>query len=450
MQPARFLCLTLAATSALLAAPAAADLRNEPFFPRSGSSAYDVTHYDVHLAYQPSSGMLRATAKIEATARQELRRFSLDLHGLTVTEVKVDGERARFSRGRDKLKVRPATPLVRGEGFIATVTYRGVPRTYTDPDGSEEGWYRTEDGALAVGQPVGTMTWLPCNDTPGDKATFDLHLTVTSGLKAVANGRLLEVERAGNRRRTFHWRESQPMAPYLALVNIGRGRLVRETIAGKPSWTLVDPRLVKRSAAALGSLPEIVRFTTRIFGPYPFDSLGSVVDRAGFGYALETQTRPAYAIVPDRTTVVHETAHQWFGNSVGLQRWPEIWLNEGFATWTQWYYAERHGGPTARQTFQRLYRTPASNTALWNPPPAHPGTPANLFAPSTYVRGAMALEALRAKIGTRPFLDLLRRWATDHQYGTATIRQFTTLAEEVSGHHLDGLFRRWLYQRGKP
>jgi len=447
----RCLILLLLALSLLAAAAApGAEREREPFFPRAGNVGYDATAYNARLTYRPAYDHLEATAEIEATARQRLSRFSLDLYGLDVTAVGVNGREARYWRGRGKLKIEPREPVRRGEEFRIVVRYRGDPRTLTDPDGGHEGWIETYDGALGVGEPLGTATWLPCNNVPADKASFAIALDVPARLKAVSNGRLLGVEEHGGRR-TYRWREGEPMSPYLALVDIGRGQLRHETIAGLPSWTLVDPLLAKRSWPVLSQLGEVIRFSEGIFGPYPFATAGSAVDYApGLGYALETQSRPIYAFVPDRTTVVHETAHQWFGNSVGLKRWPNIWLNEGFATWTQWYYAEHHGGRSARATFRALYRVPASNTALWEPPSGHPGTALNLFATSTYVRGAMALEALRIKVGTKPMLRTLRRWASEHFQASATIEQFIALAEEVTGEDLGPLFQRWLYERGKP
>jgi aminopeptidase N len=448
----RLTTLALSIAALGLAAPSAAGASlapNETFFPRTGNPGYDVSHYDVRLAYRPARGWMQATARIEATAGRRLSRFSLDLDGLHVTEVTVDGEGAEFRRGRQKLKVDPRTPPAKGERFAVVVHYQGRPRRLIDPDGSAEGWNRTPDGAVAVGEPVGTAAWLPCDNTLPDKATFSFELTVPAALAGVANGRLTAVTAEGGRR-TFDWTESQPMTPYLAVVDIGRGRLQRGRIDGLPAWTLVDPSLSARSAPVLRRLPEILRFESRLFGPYPYDAVGSIVDRVNLEYALETQTRPIYAFAPDVPTVVHEMAHQWFGDSVGLERWPNIWLNEGFATFVEWFYAERHGGPSVRQVFDRLYRTPASKTDFWDPPSGHPGTPANLFATSTYIRGGMALEALRLKVGTQPMLKILRRWATQHRYGTADIDQFRTLAEQVSGQRLGGLFQRWLYQPGKP
>jgi aminopeptidase N len=421
----------------------------EPFFPRSGNRGYDVKHYDVSLGYQPRSGELTARDSIEARAIGGLSRFSLDLDGLKVTSVGIDGEPAKFSRGKGKVKIVPATPIAKGERFTVDLRYEGLPRKVTDPDGSTEGWYRTSDGAVGVGEPIGTSAWLACNNAPRDKASFDIQITVPAGLKAVSNGKLVGREKV-DRRVRFSWSEPAPMASYLALVDIGKGNLVHGQVGKLPTWTLIDPRLASKSRAAIDSLPEIIRWESHLYGAYPFAAGGSVVDVADLQYALETQSRPIYAFAPDRTTVVHETAHQWFGDSVSLERWPNIWLNEGLATWTQWYFSERHGGRSAQQVFDELYRKPASKTGFWNPPSGHPGQAKNLFAVSTYVRGAMTLQALRDKIGTRDLIRILRTWAADHRHAHGDIEEFATLAEKVSGDHLHGFFDRWLFRRGKP
>jgi aminopeptidase N len=442
------LCLATFAWSA--AAGIAAKPAGEPFFPRAGDRGYDALSYLVRLAYQPKSRGIKAATTVEATATEGLESFSFDFFGPRVTEVLVDNEPARYRRRPGKLVVFPAAEIEGGAGFTTVIHYSGVPPTIVDPDGTPEGWIRTDDGALAVGEPQGAAAWIPCDNVPADKARFSFRIIVPEELKAIANGRRAYVTDLGKRTQ-FNWIEEAPMSPYLAVLDIGRGRLVKSRIGRLPVWTLVDPRMQRRSRRPLAALPEIVRFESRLFGGYPFDSAGSIVDYAPrLGYALETQSRPIYTFVPDLTTVVHETAHQWFGDSVGLQRWPNIWLNEGFATWVEWYYAERHGGRTAQQIFERLYRVPASKRGFWDPPSGQPGSPKHLFGPSIYIRGAMALQALRQKIGTESMLRVLRRWAIEHRHGSANIKQFIALAEQVSGRNLDGLFHRWLSQRGKP
>lgn len=422
----------------------------EPFFPDAGNRGYDASSYEVDIEYLSRTHSIEAATTMDAIATRPLQRFSLDFFGPKVTKVRVDGRQAGFARGSGKLTVVPKQAVPAGESFTATVSYRGLPPKIVDPDGSSEGWYRTDDGVLAVGEPQGTAAWIPCDNVPGDKASFEILVTVPKQLKAVANGRRRDVFRSSGYTR-YDWREGQPMSPYLAVLDIGRGKIASGTVAGVPAYTLIDPRLERRSLPVLAELPEIVRFEAKLYGPYPFSSAGSIVDYApGLGYALESQSRPIYPYVPDLTTVVHETAHQWFGDSVGLKRWPEIWLNEGFATWTEWYYAERHGRRSARAIFNRLYRVPASNEAFWDPPSAHPGTPKHMFGPSVYVRGAMALQALRLKIGTKPMLRVLHRWAQAHRYGSGEIKEFVALAENISGRNLDPFFQRWLYRRGKP
>jgi len=441
------ICLTVVNAGAV---PARADgIPNEPFFPHTGNRGYDAAEYEVQIDYT-RGGRIVGDTTITAVATQRLRRVSLDFFGPRVIRVRGPGGGSYRRRG-GKLIFTPKQPIAKGAEFSLEVRYAGVPPTVTDPDGTQEGWYPTDDGVLAVGEPQGTAAWIPCNNVPGDKAKFTFAIVVPTGLKAVANGDYWGSVQPRERHRSFLWVEDKPMSPYLAVLDIGRGRIVQGHIGPRTTWTLIDPRLEKRSRPVLAALPEIVHFESGLYGPYPFRAAGSIVDYAPqLGYALETQSRPIYPYVPDLTTVVHETAHQWFGDSVGLKRWPEIWLNEGFATWTEWYYAERHGRRSAHAIFGRLYRVPASNEEFWNPPSAHPGSAKNLFGPSVYIRGAMALEALRLKIGTRPMLRVLHDWAAAHRYGSGTIKEFIALAEKVSRRDLDPFFQRWLYRRGKP
>jgi len=443
------LCLCLMAL--LPASAAAAPGAPEPFFPRAGNRGYDVQRYGVSLTYKPDLNHIKAIELIRARATQGLRTFSLDLYGLRVRSVTVAGRRARFERGAGKLRITPAEPIEAGAEFRINLRYEGRPHPLIGADGVPQGWLGTDDGAVTMSEPLGTATWLACNNVPWDKAAFAIDVRVPRPLVAASNGRLLSFDASERVHNSYRWEEAQPMSPYLAVVAIGRGRLFKHEVAGRPSWTFVDPRFAKLSRAALNDLPEIVRFLSRAFGSYPFETAGSIVDFVpSLGFALETQSRPTYTEPPVRTLIVHETAHQWFGDSVGLKRWPDIWLNEGFATWAQWYYAEKHGGPSAASVFEELRGTPASNERFWNPPPGRPGSPKHLFDPTIYIRGAMTLQALREKIGTPAMLEVLRRWTAEHRYGSAETREFIALAEEVSGKELDPLFQRWLFQRGKP
>ena len=430
--------------SSAVGAPGSGD----PYFPLAGNGGYDVSHYRLRLDYRPSTGMLRGRTTITATATQALTQFDVDLRGFRVSEVLVDGREATWWRSGQELVVVPATGISDGATFSVVVRYAGRPRIIRDPDGSVEGWVPTDDGAFVVGEPQGSPGWYAVSDSPRDKATFDFVVTVPRGLTVVANGVLVS-RTISTRGTTWRWSERDPMAPYLATATLGRFKLRRSSVDGVPSYIAVDSRL--RSRPVLGKLPAIIRYYSSLFGPYPFDAVGAIVDRApAVHYALETQTKPVFSSMPDQSTLAHELAHQWFGDSVTLATWPDIWLNEGFATWAEWMWGEHTGGPSAHDRFADLYSASASIWWLWNVPPGAPGTPADLFGGAVYDRGAMCLQALRERVGDAVFFSILRTWAQDHRHGNVTTPEFIALAEQQSGAELGAFFQAWLYTPGKP
>ena len=270
----------------------------DPYFPRSGNGGYAVSHYDLALRYRPRSHRASATAAISATATQGLSRFDLDFRGPEITKLTVDGDRAGFSRSGQELIVTPPSPIDDGDEFAVDVAYRGELGPLTDPDSSLEGWTPTRDGAYVAGEPRGSPTWFPCNDYPTDKATFDFTLTVPKGRKAFANGILAERIR-GTKTTTFVWQMRDPMATYLATATNGRFKLERSTIAGLPSYIAVDPLEARASRKPLRRFPPMLGYFEPVFGSYPFDSTGAIVDHAPrVGYALETQALPLFSTAP--------------------------------------------------------------------------------------------------------------------------------------------------------
>lgn len=427
-------------------------------FPQIGNGGYDAQHYVIEQRYDPATDVLDARTTMVARATQTLSDFSLDLQGFTVSSVRVNGLPAKFTREGTKLIVDPRIgALPAGLPFTVRVAYKGVPQPVTDPDGSQEGWFTTDDGAFVVGEPIGAQGWFPNNNTPRDKATYDVWTTVPQGVTVVGNGALVGTHTAFGKT-LWHWRETKPMSSYLATSTLGKFDVTRGTIAtaGGPVqlFDAVDsaftPAQKARAAAALAREPQIVESHASLFGPYPFSFVGAAVDRASFvGYALESQSISNYDRPPSPGTVAHEIAHQWFGNAVTPKEWVDIWLNEGFATWVEWDWSARQGlGPSTAEQFAENYARPDDDD-LWAVPPAAPAAD-EIFAEATYTRGAMTLEGLRQIVGDATFSAILRTWYAEHRYGTVTTADFTALAKRLSGRDLDAFFTDWLYEPGKP
>jgi aminopeptidase N len=454
---------------AVSAAPAAADFTpgadgaGDPFYPQAGNGGYDVRSYSLKLDYEPQNEQLDGDVTITARATQDLSSFNLDLRDLKVSSVTVNGQEASFTRKGQELTITPEAGLRRGREFTTRVVYGGHANYVLDPDKSKDGWIPTDDGAFVVNEPQGAPTWFPANDTPKDFATFDFAITVPEGRTALANGRLVSTTDNGDTT-TWRWRESSPMVPYLTTATNGVFELRIGTVNGLPEYNAVDPET--RRFGQKDPEPQLAwdRLTatqepaldlfTELYGPYPYDSVGAIVDWApNVFYSLESQTKPNYWHVASVATIVHELAHQWFGDAIVLERWPDMWLNEGFATWSEWIWFERTGGRTAQQEFDALYATPEDSAAgqdLWFPAPNGLSGPEELFHTPVYDRGAMTLQALRQKLGEATFLQIVRTWYAENRFSNVTTQDFIALAERVSGQQLDQFFQVWLFEEGRP
>ncbi|MFD9905210.1 M1 family metallopeptidase [Streptomyces sp. NPDC059063] len=456
--------LTACTTGGVDGTPGAAGVR-DPYYPKLGNGGYDVQHYGLKLGYDPESRHLKGTAEITARATKNLSAFNLDLRGLDVESVTVEGKKARVQRAGDELTVRPHDDLDRDETFRATVRYSGTPQTITDVDGAKEGWLKGEKSALATGEPAGSKAWFPGNHHPSDKASYDIEVTVPKGLTAVSNGELTR-QTTTNGRTTFAWHSAEPMASYLATVAVGRYDTETSMANDTPVFTAVDPTIPddkkKRIKKVFAKIPDIMDWAEENFGDYPFSSTGAIAEgRVGLGYALETQTKPVFPVSEsDTSTLVHELAHQWYGNSVTPKTWQDMWLNEGFATYAEWLYEEDFGDMTVEETVDALYdgdlyEDENDNEEVWDFPPAKQPDAASISDAPVYDRGAMVIQKIRETVGDETFYDIIQGWAKTYRHRNADTKDFTTYVDQHAGddearEELQTVWSDWLYGDGKP
>jgi aminopeptidase N len=276
---------------------------------------------------------------------------------------------------------------------------------------------------------------------------------VPNTYQVVANG-VPESEDTQGNWTTHVWQAHDPMASYLATFDVGEWTMrTRVTSTGLPVIDAIDPDVLPRVRASVRREPEILSFLESKFGPYPFESAGGIFpDTRRLGFALETQTRPIYAryFFPyGDSVIVHELAHQWFGDLVSVHRWQDIWLNEGFATYAEWLWREHEGFGTSRQTSKAIWRAIPARSPFWDVVIGDPGVE-NLFDGAVYTRGAMTLQALRDEVGDDAFWSILHTWTQTYGFDTGSTDAFIALAEQVSGQDLGELFDGWLFTPSRP
>lgn len=428
---------------------------DDPLYPTLGNGGYDVLHYDIDLKVDVDSNSLNGATTISARATQALSAFNLDFSGLTIGQVTVNGAPARYRRQASELTITPLQPVQADSLLTVTVAYQGQPQPIRDPGVPflPLGWQRFGDDIAVVSEPSGAMTWFPSNNHPLDKATFTMRLTVPKPYQAAANGVLSDTHDNGSST-TYVWQMTDPMATYLATVHIGRYEVVTaagpDGVVRRDYFPLGTPASVKASFARI---PQMMQFMRQRIGPYPFAAYGVALLSVPTGWALETQTLSTFGAGAggaawDEGEVMHELAHEWFGNSVSPATWQDVWLNEGFATYFQWLWQEQNEGSAAFDaTVQKAYASMLAQDVGAPLPQQPPG----MFTDATYQRGAWTLHALRLTVGDEVFFKILRTYYQRFAGSHASTADFIATAVEVSGQPaVEALLRDWLTNSKLP
>jgi len=360
----------------------------------------------------------------------------------------------------NKLVITPAAPITDGSVFTVRVNYTGRPGVHTDGDGTTEGWFRSDkprgDGGFVTTEPVGTEDWMPLNDHPSAKPTYDFDDTVNAGKTVLANGILMSRTRHAPDAEfpggsvTWRWHEAAPVASYLVEDSVGGYHLTKRIVDGIPFYeaqaSSLKAALQKKNLAIMNKQPDITRFESQFNGPYPFTSDGVVVGRPSASFEEEMETMITFSGGEiDTDTLYHENMHQWWGDHVTEANYNLTFYKEGLATLGEYLFHARTaeqaaGGPgtrAGRSAFQRslvrrfnsIYR---SKGGFWTLAPSNP-TPYSLFdEDSTYARPGITYVALRQILGHANFVSALTQM--QRQFGGGTITEA----------QLEAGFRRWL------
>ncbi|MBC8100599.1 MAG: M1 family metallopeptidase [Armatimonadetes bacterium] len=455
--------LLLLTAGYVLAQSAGEDTIGDPFYPGLGNGGYDAQHYTLDLDVNMRANDIDGVVMMQARATQALSVFNLDFQGFRIGKIVVDGEPATFERAGRELSITPAVAIAEGADFSVTVSYAGDPEANVMGSFSE-GWANYGRGVFVASEPAGAARWYPVNDHPLDKATYDLTITVDQPYVVASNGILMDTITEGDQT-TYVWRNDELTASYLVGVYIAEYEVrTDESASGVPIRNYFPVALADDGEATFAAQADMIDYFETVFGPYPFKVYGAVVADTNLSFALEIQTISLFGrdIITANTgrrspdgaqgIIAHELAHQWFGDSVSLSTWEDIWLNEGFASYAQALWIEHTQSVEVRDVMLRNWYAIISNPRLIERGTAAPGSPPRLalFNSSVYLRGGLTLHALRLAVGDTVFFEILRTYTARYAYSNVTTADFIALAEEVSGQPLADLFQVWLYEDEVP
>ena len=416
-----------------------------------GSPTYTVEHYDLSLVIKLASNLLDGRAMLRIRAVEDINEVALNLSGLKIIKATCQGRKVPVAKKHHRMVVSLPAVVKAGERVELNLRYAGSPQAENGLWG-ELGWEELTDGILVSGQPVGASTWYPCNDHPSHKSSYRFEISADAGYRVVANGQMVDHRRSASRE-MWVYEQREPMASYLATVQIGRysqipfdegGHLVAYSVPG----TEVPVRGAFAKQTAMAELFE------RKFGPYPFESYKIVVVDDELEIPLEAQGLSIFGKNhlslqwEAQRLIAHEFAHQWFGNSLTPGRWKDIWLNEGFACFSEWVYSEKAQvmalDERARHAWAMLEGLPQDIMV------GDPG-PQDMFDDRVYKRGALALYALMRRLGETDFYTMLRQWTATHQHSTVSTQEFADLLGHYApAEEIQDILDAWLFSEALP
>ncbi|MCY0939266.1 M1 family metallopeptidase [Streptomyces sp. H34-S4] len=434
----------------------------DPLFPELGNPGYDVLSYDLSFAYKDNKTPLDAVTVIDARSLTHLETVNLDFTHGKVASAEVNGEPASFASVGEDLVLTPARPVEPNLPLHITVRHTSDPRGRGDG-----GWVVTDDGLAMANQADAAHRVFPCNDHPADKAYFTFRVSAPAGMTAVANGVPGALPaRSAAAATTWTYRTLHPMATELAQVSIGDSAVIHGTGPhGLPLRDVVPAADRERLEPWLKKTAGHIEWMEARVGRYPFENYGVLIAKARTGFELETQTLSLFESAlfagsggyPEwyvESVMVHELAHQWFGDSVTPRTWSDLWLNEGHATWYEALYADGLGKYSLERRMREAYQRSDQWRSAGGPPaapkPAAPGEKIGLFRPAVYDGAALILYALRQEIGAEAFDRVERRWVGEHRDAIAGTADFVRLASQEAGRDLEAFLEPWLYGKKTP
>ena len=428
----------------------------DPYLPGHGPEQLHVAHYDLDLRYRVATNRLSGRATLTVLPLVALDELVLDLHALRVGAVDVvGGVLDRYVHRQGRLRIRLAGTAVPGRPLTVRVEYAGAPSPVPSPWGPV-GWEELRDGVLVANQPTGAPSWFPCNDRPGDRATYRTSITVEKPYRALAHGELVDL-RQGAGATTWVYEERHPTSTYLATVQIGRYEERQAADGPVPQRLLAAPARLRDALRLLGRHRGLMDHHVGVFGDYPFSAYTVVVTDDALEIPLEAQGIGIFGANhlngsgDGERLLAHELAHQWFGNAVAVASWQHIWLNEGPACYAEWLWSEASGGRTtsalARDWYAHL-RSQPQDLVLTDP-----GYP-RIFDDRVYKRGALTMHALDTVLGRADLVSMLRSWTRQHAGGAVTTDDFRSHAVQRAGADradaVQAVLTAWLDQPGLP